>query len=266
MASCETRTASLRRRSAQSASDMSSTTRITDLFGGDLATLLADRIGEVHPAFDGDTFVLETARATRDKAYTQRVVIIAEGLRRHLPASYVEATDILRSILGPENPNQTGMFREFYWLLPVGKYVELYGLEHFERSMDLIEEITKRNTGEYAVRPYIRRDPDAALARIRSWAASDDFHLRRLASEGLRPKLPWATKLDTFVEAPAPVFSILEMLKEDEIRFVQKSVANHLTDYLKVNAGPARVLIESWATSDHPATQWIVKHATRKIR
>ena len=89
--------------------------------------------------------------------------------------------------------------------------------------------------------------------------------MRRLASEGLRPKLPWATKLDTFVKDPKPVFDILELLKEDPIKFVQKSVANHLTDYLKVNPEPTRVLIKKWSTSMNEHTRWIIKWEPRKI-
>ena len=132
--------------------------------------------------------------------------------------------------------------------------------------MKAIEEITKRNTGEYAVRPYIRKYPESSLNIIKQWAKSPNFHLRRLASEGLRPKLPWASKLDTFIENPAPVFQILELLKEDDIAFVKKSVANHLTDWLKVNRERVLPLIERWKTSDNPHTQWIIKRATRKIQ
>lgn len=131
--------------------------------------------------------------------------------------------------------------------------------------MQAIAQVTKRNTGEYAVRPYIRANPEKALGYLETWAKSDNFHLRRLASEGLRPKLPWAPKLDTFVANPAPAFKILRILKSDPSKFVQKSVANHLTDYLKVNPEPTRKLIAAWAKSTNPNTQWILRRATRKI-
>lgn len=88
--------------------------------------------------------------------------------------------------------------------------------------------------------------------------------MRRLASEGSRPKLPWATKLDTFIERPEPIFKILELLKEDEVRFVKKSVANHMRDYLKVNRDAALDVLQRWGTSSNPHTLWIVKHARRR--
>ena len=149
--------------------------------------------------------------------------------------------------------------------MPIGKFIEKYGIEHFEISINAIEEITKRNTGEYAIRPFIRNYPQESLKVMTSWAKSDDFHLRRLASEGLRPKLPWSAKLDTFVENPKPVFEILELLKEDRVKFVQKSVANHMTDYLKVNKDAALTILKEWNLSENKNTKWIVKHATRKI-
>jgi 3-methyladenine DNA glycosylase AlkC len=157
------------------------------------------------------------------------------------------------------------MFTNFYWLMPVGKFVEKYGLEHFSESISAIEEITKRNTGEYAIRPFVRKDPGKTLKQMKKWAVSKNFHLRRLASEGLRPKLPWASKLDLFIEKPQPVFDVLEILKADPVRFVKKSVANHVTDYIKVNPGEAGKLIVQWKRSDNEHTQWIIKHATRKI-
>lgn len=239
--------------------------KISEWFGADLAKLWAGKIKPVYPAFEDKAFIKIVDERTRGQAYTARVEAIAGELRNFLPASYPKALAILLKVLGPENPAETGMFKHFYWLLPVGKFIEMYGLKHFDASMRAIGEVTKRNTGEYAVRPYIRENPEKALVWMRRWAGSDNFHLRRLASEGLRPRLPWAPKLEEFVEHPGPVFEILELLKADETRFVRRSVANHLTDYLKVNPEPVRKLIKGWSKSNDPNTQWIVKHATRKI-
>lgn len=239
---------------------------ITEQFGANLAKLLAEKIGKVYPEFDADGFIQDTDSKTIGQSYTQRVATLAELLRSYLPADYKEALPILMAILGEENPNETGMFTHYYWILPIGKFVQEYGIEHFDISMKAIEEITKRNTGEYAVRPYIRKYPEASLEIIEKWANSPNFHLRRLASEGLRPKLPWASKMDTFIENPRPVFQILELLKEDEVLFVKKSVANHITDWLKVNREAVLPLIERWKASENRHTQWIIKRATRKIQ
>lgn len=237
---------------------------ITEKFGANLAALLAEKITPIYPDFDRENFIQNTEHKVVGQSYTQRVGIIAELLKTYLPADYNKALAILLAILGEENPNQTGMFTHYYWILPIGKFVQEYGLDHFDSSIKAIEEITKRNTGEYAIRPYIRKYPTETLKVMKSWAKSPNFHLRRLASEGLRPKLPWASKLDTFLQNPTPVFQILEVLKEDEIMFVKKSVANHLTDWLKVNKEAVKPLIERWKTSENQHTQWIIKRATRK--
>lgn len=181
-----------------------------------------------------------------------------------MPADYSRAIEILLQIMGEENPHETGMFTNFYWLMPVGKFIELSGLEHFDLSIHAIAELTKRNTGEYTVRPFIRKYPKKMFAVMQDWARSENFHLRRLASEGLRPKLPWASKLELFVENPEPVFAILEILKNDEKKFVMKSVANNMADYLKLNPEPALQLLDTWEQGASDRTKWIIKHAKRK--
>ncbi len=239
---------------------------ITQYFGANLAELLAEKIKLVYHDFDGKTYIENISEKCTNLGYTQRIELHAEELKELLPNSYPKSVKILTQILGEENSNETGMFKEFYWIMPIGKFVEKYGLGNFDVSIKAIEEITKRNTGEYAIRPFIRKYPQKTVQIMLEWSKSNNFHLRRLASEGLRPKLPWATKLDTFIENPKPVFQILENLMADDIKFVKKSVANHLTDYLKVNKKEAIKFIKEYQNSENKNTQWIIKHATRKIK
>jgi 3-methyladenine DNA glycosylase AlkC len=236
---------------------------ITEAFGEDLAILLSDKIVPVYKSFPKKDFCVSVKKEVVGKVYTQRVEIVADALHKYLPEKYPEALEILLQILGPENLEETGMFTNFYWLMPVGKFVERYGLEHFALSIKAIEEITKRNTGEYAIRPFARKYPEKIIAVCAKWATSKNFHLRRLASEGLRPKLPWAQKLDVWISNPRPVFEILELLKEDEIKFVKRSVANHLRDWIKVNPKEAEKIITRWSKSKNDHTRWILKHAQR---
>lgn len=236
----------------------------TDYFGSDLAILLAQKITAVYPKFDGKRFIRQVQADYLDLSLTGRVELIADCLEDALPASYPKAVKMLVAIMGPENPNETGMFKEYYWLMPVGKFIEKYGLDHYDTSIHAISELTRRNTGEYAIRPFIRRYPEQVLAQKAVWAKSDNFHLRRLASEGLRPKLPWSPKLDLFIANPKPVFSILSMMKTEPVKFVQKSIANNLTDYIKVNPDPTYKLLDTWKKSTNVNTQWMVWYATRK--
>ena len=104
-------------------------------------------------------YVNTIKKSIDNSGYTQRIELHADGLYKYLPKDYEKSSEILISILGEENQNETGMFTEYYWVMPIGKYVEKYGIEHFDLSMHAIGEITKRNTGEYAIRPFIRLYP-----------------------------------------------------------------------------------------------------------
>lgn len=237
--------------------------KFKEYFDGELALLLAEKIHPVYPKLDRGGFVRKIKVSITARALKERVAIFADILHEHLPDDYPAAVKILHSILGPENEAETGMFTNWYWLMPVAFYVEHYGLEHFEQSIFAIEEITKRHTGEYAVRPFIRRYPQEMIGRMTQWSESNCFHLRRLASEGLRPRLPWSRKLDLFIDDPAPVMPILENLKSDPVRFVRKSVGNHLNDLLKDNYPAAMKTIRRWRKNASDETRWIIKHALR---
>jgi 3-methyladenine DNA glycosylase AlkC len=236
---------------------------ITQWFGENLAILLSEKILAVCSTFKAKSYIEAVKDKCTSLSYAKRIELHADELKKELPDSYEQALEILLGILGEENPNETGMFKEYYWIMPIGKFVEKNGLDHVDLSFKAIEEITKRNTGEYAIRPFIRKYPEETIERMREWAKSTNFHLRRLSAEGLRPKLPWASKLDIFIDNPTPVFNILSLMKKEHIRFVQKSIANNLADYLKVNSVPALRLLQNWSKSKNKYTQWMVKYAMR---
>ncbi len=237
--------------------------KLKEWFDRDLAVLLAEKIQEIHPAFDTSAFVQDIDTELSDLELKDRVECIADRLREELPEDYQQALEILLQILGPENENETGMFTEGYWLMLVAKFVEKYGLGHYDQSMAAIKEITKRHTGEYSIRPYIREYPEKTLQIMADWSKDANVHVRRLASEGVRPRLPWAKRLDQFIDDPGPVLVILENLKDDDSRFVQKSVANNLNDILKDNYSTGIERIKSWAEDPTKNRKWIIKHALR---
>src|SRR5688572_22294962 len=115
--------------------------KISEYFGANLAELLAEKILPVYGSFDSDGFIQQVESSVPSLSYTKRVEIIADALHEFLPKGYKQAIQILLEIMGPENPNETGMFKFFYWLLPVGKFIEKYGLEDFDVSMQAISEL-----------------------------------------------------------------------------------------------------------------------------
>lgn len=235
-------------------------------FDKDLAVMLSDKLSAVAVDFDKKDFIHRITSQIKTLELKDRVEVFADELYEKLGCDYKNGLASLLKILGPENEQETGMFTEYYWVMPIAKYVEKYGLVHFEESMQAIEEITKRNTGEYTIRPYIENDSKRTMAQILVWAQDKNKHVRRLASEGVRPRLPWASKLDIFIHNPKPIIPILNKLKDDPSKYVQKSVANCINDILKDNPDIAKALIEKWnGPNIGKQRKWIIKHALRNL-
>lgn len=235
-------------------------------FDKELAELLSKKIFSVHPDFNSTLFIKKVDTRVDGLELKDRVELIADELNNKIEGGYPEQVETLLQILGPENDKETGMFKEYYWIMPIAKFVEKYGLDHFDISMRAIEEITKRNTGEYAIRPFIEKYPDQAMNKMLDWSKNSNKHVRRLSSEGGRPRLPWATKLQTFIDDPSPLLPILENLKDDNSKYVQKSVANCLNDILKDNPEAAKMIIEKWSIDATKERIWIINHALRNLR
>lgn len=143
-------------------------------------------------------------------------------------------------------------------------YVELFGLDELELSLDALAYFTPYASSEFAIRPFIKRYETETMQKMREWATDDNFHIRRLASEGCRPRLPWAMALPAFKKDPSLVLPILEQLKDDPEEYVRRSVANNLNDIAKDNPGITLQLAENWY-GKNPARDWVVKHACRSL-
>ncbi|MEM9648378.1 MAG: DNA alkylation repair protein [Bacteroidota bacterium] len=234
-------------------------------FDSDLAELLADKLISNGVSFNRASFVTSIVDKAKDLELKDRVELFADSLHSHLPNKFSANISALVAVLGPKNEKETGMFKEFYWIMPIAKYVEKYGLDDFEVSMDAIKQVTMRNTGEYAIRPFLEKFPKRTINTLLGWSHHPNKHVRRLSSEGVRPRLPWASKLDMFIEDPRPLFPILDNLKDDTSKYVQKSVANCLNDVLKDNLEMGKAWIALWAPKAGKERKWIIKHALRNL-
>lgn len=146
-------------------------------------------------------------------------------------------------------------------------YVGCFGTNHYELSMQALALFTENSTAEFAIRPFLNTQPERTKAQMVAWSLSDNLHLRRLASEGVRPKLPWAKHLPWIAENPEWVRPIIENLKSDSSLYVRKSVANLLNDLSKTQADWVLDLCESWNQNKQACseTRWIIKHALRTL-
>ncbi|MEM6379812.1 MAG: DNA alkylation repair protein, partial [Bacteroidota bacterium] len=143
-------------------------------------------------------------------------------------------------------------------------FVEQYGMDALETSLDALELYTQYGSSEFGIRPFIITYEKETMKRMSSWAESDNVHIRRLASEGCRPRLPWAMALPKYKDDPSPIFPILEKLKADPEDYVYRSVANNLNDISKDHPELVLEVGERWY-GQHPNTDWAVKHALRTL-
>lgn len=238
---------------------------LKNYFGIELAQHLADIIKPIYPSFQTDSFIVQIAQDVDLLELKDRVALIGTALYDHLPSDYLESLPIILKVLGPEMGEDDGMFVSGFQLMPIAYFVEVYGLDHYEESINALYEITKRFTAEFAIRPYIIRYPDRTLERLRDWAKDDNHHVRRLVSEGIRPRLPWASQLPAFIADPTPVLDILELLKDDESQYVQKSVANNLNDITKDHPELVLERLARWNKNASDSTRWIIRHALRTL-
>ncbi|MFJ2744930.1 DNA alkylation repair protein [Streptomyces sp. NPDC087440] len=235
-------------------------------FGGAGARRLGDLVHAVHPEFDLEGYVAEAEVRVQGLELKDRVRVLAEGLRARLPASYPEAVAVLVALLGDEITEGKGMFNAGWHLMPVARFVEEYGLDHPTVSLDALYEITRRHTGEFAIRPFVEQHHDLTMKRVADWAHSPSPNVRRLASEGIRPRLPWARTLTGFVADPRPVLDVLEVLRSDPSPYVRTSVANNLNDIARDNPDLVLATARRWSEeSPTPQTAWTVRHGLRTL-
>jgi 3-methyladenine DNA glycosylase AlkC len=225
-------------------------------FTEDSVRAFATVLKRLYPAFDETEFV----RVLTDDSFKDRELMAmgrhaTEVLAGLLPKSYKRAVTILTKAA----PEVKG-FESF--CLPT--FVELYGLDDWGTSLPALRVFTQYSSSEFSIRPFLLQDPERATAYLLELADDEHPNVRRFASEGCRPRLPWAVALPQFKEDPAPILPILEKLKDDGSEFVRKSVANNLNDISKDHSELVLDICERWQGASKN-TDWIIKRACRTM-
>ncbi len=232
-------------------------------FGADVPQAIACMVLAVHPSFNSEGFVREALQGYDALALMARGKKIAQALRAHLPPDYAKAVVILMDSLDQPHGRDRSQSLASFIYLPHTVFVSEYGLAHFDESMQALHALTQRFTGEFAIRPFLEQHPEATLRQLRVWATGSSVHVRRLVSEGTRPRLPWAGRLRLFQADPAPVLALLELLKDDPELYVRRSVANNLNDIGKDHPDVLTRTAQAWLQDATPQRRWIVGHALR---
>ncbi len=217
---------------------------------------MARDVAVVQPRFDQKRFLAHALLDLASLSLLQRLRRATEALRATLPEKYPDALEVLRRLAPGHGEGFTAL------VLP--DFVGLYGRENFDLSLDALKFFTPFGSSEFAIREFLRLDLARTLRAMEKWSRDENEHVRRLASEGCRPRLPWSFQLTALIADPSPVAKILENLKADPSLCVRKSVGNHLNDITKDH--PAWVLdrMAAWNLA-HPHTAWIAKRALRTL-
>lgn len=229
---------------------------LKNFYNQDVVNDIANRIATTYKRFKSDLFIAEIMDQLLSLELKARALCISAALRKYLPQNYAEAITILVQSMGNDNGSGglegMGGFRH----LPFLNFVEKYGLDYPELSLKTLPQMTKYFSGEFAIRPYLLIHRNLVIKAVNEWSKDPDWRVRRLACEGMRPRLPWGLRLKELIIDPAPIIPILDRLFNDLNPIVRRSVANNLNDISK----------------DHPrlaveiATRWLKKSDTIEVR
>lgn len=224
--------------------------------------------------FDTEEFISQIMDDEwEDMAYKQRITHITKNLKKFFPTDYKTAVDKIIELLDcikdtlPDfskiDDNNFGLLALEYGAI-LDNYIELYGIDDYETSIKAIEKVTQFTTCEFVTHAFIAKYPDKMMKQMLAWSNHKHWGVRRLASEGCRPRLPWSISLPSLKKDPTPIIPILENLKNDPSKFVRLSVANNLNDIAKDNPEIVIDLAKSWK-GESKEVDWVLKHGCRTL-
>lgn len=239
-------------------------------FSAVLSSAIVQEIGRdlrrVEPTFDEKGFVGTIVPQLDGKLIKERGQCIAEAMRQYLPENLTRAIALLTESMGPKLGDAENMGSAFkYW--PHGAFVSEHGTapDQFEGATHFLYEMTQRFSAEFAIRPFLVRYPERMLGLLERWSKDESQHVRRLVSEGTRPRLPWGSRIKVYDADYAPIWALLYRLHDDPELYVRRSVANHLNDLTKDRPGQVLDHLETWQKTPSPYLDWVTRHALRSL-
>jgi len=234
---------------------------------------MAAHLARVEDTFDEPGFVAFAIDGLAGLELKERSSRIADALERFLPTNYRASAKVLIDSLDPmtnatvaeivEGSTDAGI--SGWPVMPMADYISNRGQDDVEFSLEILRDMTTRSSSEFAIRPFLANHTQTTLAALHQWVDDDNEHVRRLVSEGSRPRLPWGMRLNNFVEDPAPVLDLLERLKDDPSEYVRRSVANNLNDIAKDHPGVVADVARRWMSNASADRQRLIRHALRTL-
>jgi 3-methyladenine DNA glycosylase AlkC len=238
---------------------------LKNVFNRQVIAVCAGNIKRVYPAFKEKKFINSSAAKLRDLGFLGRSLMLRDKIKEYLPESYTKAVKILIKALGPELPSPGETVWESFYLMSQCAFVSEYGKKHYGESMMALYEMTKRFTAEGDLRTFLEVDFNRTIKLMHKWTKDPSPHVRRLVSEGLRPRLPLSARIPRFQKDPEPLIELLDKLKDDKELYVRRSVANNINDIAKDNPKIAIRTLGQWNKSKSKNVKWVVRHASRSL-
>ncbi len=237
-----------------------------ELFNADKVAYLAQLLADGVPGFEQAEFERRVMSKLHDLELKARIHWIADVLSEHLPQEFPAAASAIEASLPPPlDPELTDDDFGDFIFAPFGHYVAENGLEHLDRALACLRLLTMRFSMEDSIRAFLTADPDRTLDVLEEWAEDANYHVRRLVSEGTRPRLPWSGRLSLPADR---VMALLDTLHVDPTRYVTRSVANHLNDIAKDDPAAVLAALGRWrkaAAQDAKELEWVTRHALRTL-
>ncbi len=241
------------------------------LLDSEAVEALVNNISIVYADFTKKSFIDSALKNIEPLGLLDRGNYLAKILREYLPQKYEDAIKVLLESLTPPLTKTSDVGLGVFFYLPHVCFVAKYGLDKkfnggkdpFEISMKAQYELTRRFSAEFSMRPFLIHDQERTLRRLLEWTTDPDPHVRRLCSEGTRPRLPWAIRIPSFIHDPTPTLTILDALKDDPELYVRRSVANHLGDIAKDHPEIVFEICERWLPKASESRKWLIRHALR---
>ncbi len=236
---------------------------LKDIYSETFFNTFSEILGQVIPGFSKETFIRRIFEESwPEKELKERMYHTSFVLKSVLSEDFQQAAAQIEAIINLLRSNGIRENTIEFMFLP--DFIEKYGINDFDTSVKTIEMLTQFTSCEYAVRPFIIKYGDKMIQQMLRWSNHENHHVRRLSSEGSRPRLPWAMALPELKKNPAPVLPILENLKNDPSEYVRRSVANSLNDISKDNPEIVIQIAKQWH-GNNPETNAIIKHACRTL-
>jgi 3-methyladenine DNA glycosylase AlkC len=236
---------------------------LKDIFSKDFFEYFITHFSPIYPINATKFYSILFDNDWEQRALKQRITHIAQALHACLPMSYVEQINVFLTYIHHNQSVKNSDWMLGYMFIP--EFIQLYGIENYHTSIQAIEQVTQYSSCEFAIRPFIQKYPETTIKQMLVWSQHNHPSVRRLASEGCRPRLPWAPQLPEFMKDPSPLIPILEQLNNDESAFVKTSVANNINDISKDNPQIALHLCKQWKKYNNKNTEWIIKHGLRSL-